>query len=75
METKYLMWAISTVRDVFLYNDFKQLTKEVIKRIEKEMSLVEDAEDTPYTKEMFLKSTATRTTGLRGSRNGLTLIT
>ena len=52
-ETKYLLYAISTIRDVFNYNYHKDLTEDVINRIEKELALIEDIEDNPYTSETY----------------------
>ena len=55
METKYLIYAIATIRDVLNYNYHEDITENVIDRIEKELALIEDIEDNPYNGEMYSK--------------------
>ena len=52
MSMKYIIYAISTIRDVINYNYFEDITEDVLDRIEKELAFIEDCEDTPYTEEM-----------------------
>jgi hypothetical protein len=50
---KYVVWAIATMRDVLNYNEHSLLTGDVLDRIEGELALLEDIEDTEYTAEQY----------------------
>ena len=52
---KYLMYAISTIRDVLVYNEHNLLNGNILNRIEKELGILEDSEHIEYTKEQFQK--------------------
>ena len=50
-----IQYVIGTIRDVFNYNYFEDITQDVVERIEKELSLIENIEDAPYTKTNYDK--------------------
>ena len=52
---KYFVYAIATIRDVIAYNEHDALNGEVLDRIEKELNILEEIEDTKYTKKQFEK--------------------
>jgi len=50
---KYLIYAITTIRDAIAYNEHNVLNGKALDRIEKELNILEEIEDTEYTKELF----------------------
>lgn len=50
---KYLIYAISTIRDALSYNEHNTLNGDALDRIEKELGVLEEIEETKYTKEQF----------------------
>ena len=52
---KYLVWAISTIRDALSFNEHNMLSGKVLDRIEQELLLLEEVETTEYTKKQFGK--------------------
>jgi len=48
---KNVVYAVSTIRDVINYNKHKSLIGDVLKRIEKELALIEEIEEADYTEE------------------------
>ena len=48
---KYVAYAVGTIRDVINYNKHKSLIGDVLKRIEKELALIEEIEEADYTEE------------------------
>lgn len=53
--TKYLIYAITTIRDAIAYNEHNVLNGKALDRIEEELLILEGIEDTEYTKEQFGK--------------------
>ena len=47
---KYILWTISTIRDIFDYNEHDLLNGRVIDRISKELLIIEEKE-TKYDKD------------------------
>lgn len=52
---KYLVYAITTIRDALAYNEHTFLNGDALNRIEKELNILEEIEDTKYTKKQFEK--------------------
>ena len=52
---KYLVYAITTIKDAITYNEHNTLNGDVLDRIEKELNILEEIEDIKYTKEQFKK--------------------
>ncbi len=50
---KYLIWAVSTIRDVIAYNEHEVLAGMPLDRIERELLLIETKE-ADYSKENFM---------------------
>jgi hypothetical protein len=52
---KYLIYAITTIRDALAYNEHNILNGKALDRIEEELGILEGIEDTEYTEEQFMK--------------------
>ena len=52
---KYLIWALSTIRDALSYNEHSILNGKPLDRIEQELLVLEEIENFEYTKEQFEK--------------------
>jgi len=52
---KYLIYAITTIRDAIAYNEHNVLNGKALDRIEEELGILEEMADTEYTKEQFMK--------------------
>jgi len=52
---KYLVYAITTIRDLLAYNEHDTLNGDILDRVEEELGILETIEDTEYTEEQFLK--------------------
>lgn len=52
---EYVAYAVGTIRDVINYNKHKSLVGDVLKRIEKELVLLEEIEEEDYTEENYKK--------------------
>jgi hypothetical protein len=52
---KYFVYAITTIRDAIAYNEHNVLNGKALDRIEEELLVLEDIEETEYTEEQFKK--------------------
>jgi len=52
---KYIIWTMKIIRDALAYNEHKTLNGDALDRIEEELNVLEEIEETEYTKEQFVK--------------------